>query len=133
MINKIDHIGIAVRSLESAQEFYEGILGLEKKDILEIPDRGVRIALFEAGNNTIELIEPMGSDSPVAKFLEKRGEGLHHIAFHVPDIEKAMARLKEKGVELVTPRPQSGAHNKKIVFLSPKGSHGVLIELCQTT
>lgn len=131
MIHKIDHIGIAVRSLEESLTFYEEVLGLVLREILEIPERGVRAAMIDGGNTTIELLEPMDENSPVAKFVEKQGEGIHHIAFEVSNIEKALDILKEKGVELITPEPYRGAHGKRVAFLSPKSSHGVLIELCE--
>ena len=108
-------------------------MGLRQGEILEVPERGVRAAMIDGGNVTIELIEPMGPDSPLTKFLEKRGEGIHHIAFEVSDIEKMMENLKDKDIELINPKPFRGAHNSKVAFLSPKSCHGVLIELCQCT
>jgi len=131
MISEIDHIGIAVRSVEETGKFYEDVLGLPVKEILDIPERGIRAAMIDGGNVTIELLEPLRADTPVANFLEKRGEGIHHIAFRVSDIEKALERYKESGVELVTPKPQMGVHGRKVAFLSPKSCHGALIELCE--
>ncbi len=131
MIENISHIGIAVRSLEEAINFYQNILGLKLLRKLTITERKIRIAEIEAGNEILELIEPMDVDTPVAKFLEKRGEGLHHIAFRVADIDRAINELKKKGIELVTEEAQIGAHGRKIVFLSPVSCHGVLIELCE--
>ena len=133
MTNKIDHIGIAVHSIQRALKFYEDILGLKQREILEVPERGVRAAMIDGGYSTIELIEPMGPDSPLTKFLEKRGEGIHHIAFEVTDIERTMENLKAKDIEFINPKPYLGTHNRKVVFLSPKSCHGVLIELCQRT
>ena len=131
MINEIDHIGIAVRSVEEACKFYEGVLGLRVKEILDIPEREIRAAMIDGGNVTIELIQPLGEDSTVSKFLEKWGEGIHHIAFRVSNIEKVLENLVEEGVEMITSKPQKGAHGRKVAFLSPKSCHGVLIELCE--
>ena len=131
MIREVDHIGIAVRSVEEACAFYRDVLALRVGETFDMPGRGVRAALVDGGNVTIELLEPLGEDTPVGKFLAKRGEGIHHVAFRVADIDAAMENLKNRGVEFVTPEPQIGAHGRRIVFLSPKSCHGVLIELCE--
>lgn len=131
MIDRIEHIGIAVKCIEEAAEFYQGILGLELAEVIEIPERGVRAGMIEGAEIPIELIEPIGEDSPVFTFLEKRGEGIHHLAFRVPELEKAIEILQRNEVELVNPESLEGAHGRKVVFLSPKSCHGVLIELCE--
>ena len=133
MMDKIDHIGVAVRSVEEARRFYENALGCHVTEVLEIPERGVRAGMVDAGGVIIELLEPLGEGSLVAKHLEKRGEGIHHIAFRVADIGAAMKKLKDQGVEFITPEPRMGAHGRRIAFLSPKSCHGVLIELCEET
>ena len=131
MISEVDHIGVAVRSIEEALEFYQVCLGLECREILDIPERKVRAAMINSGNLCIELIEPLNEDSPISKFLSKKGEGIHHIAFKVPSIEDAINQLTARGVELVNTVPQEGAHGRKVVFLAPQSCHGVLIELCE--
>ena len=132
MTDKMDHIGIAVHSIEEARIFYEDSLGLKVDEVVELPERKVRLAVIRMENQVIELVEPLGEDSPVQKFLDKKGEGIHHIAFNVEDIDAALETMKNKGVELVTTQPYRGAHGKKVAFLSPKSCHGVLIELCQS-
>jgi len=131
MISEVDHIGVAVRSIEKALEFYQVCLGLECREIIDIPEHKVRAAMINAGNLCIELIEPMNEGSPISKFLSKKGEGIHHIAFKVPSIEDAINQLTARGVELVTPVPQDGAHGRKVAFLTPQSCNGVLIELCE--
>jgi methylmalonyl-CoA epimerase len=131
MMDKIDHIGIAVQSVEEARRFYEDILGLSVLEVLEMPDRGVKAGMIDVGGVTLELLEPLGEGSLVAKHIEKRGEGIHHIAYRVADIDAAMETLKRQGVEFITPEPKIGAHGRRIAFLSPKSCHGVLIELCE--
>lgn len=131
MMDKIDHIGLAVRSVEEARRFYEDILGLNVTEIVEMPERGVKAGMIDVGNVTLELLEPLGKGSLVAKYIEKRGEGIHHIAYCVENIDIVMERMKNQGVEFVTPEPKIGAHGRRIAFLSPKSSHGVLIELCE--
>ena len=131
LINKMDHIGLAVKSIDEARHLYEDVLGLTVQDILELPQRKVRVGMIRTENQILELVEPLGEDSPIHTYLEKRGEGIHHIAFEVSDIEAALQRLKIQDVELITPEPYEGAHGKKVAFLSPRSCHGVLIELCQ--
>jgi len=130
MIKKIDHIGIVVRSIEEALQVYEEALGLELNDVKEVPEQAVRVAFLPVGESELELVEPLTSDSGVAKFLEKRGEGLHHICFEVADIKAALQDLAAKGVRLIDEQPRQGAHGR-VAFLHPKSAHGVLIELIE--
>jgi methylmalonyl-CoA epimerase len=130
MMKKIDHIAIAVHSIEEALQAYEGALGLELADVGEVPEQGVRVAFLPTGESELELVEPLTSESGVAKFLEKRGEGIHHICFEVDDIEAALQDLADKGVRLIDEQPRQGAHGR-VAFLHPKSTHGVLIELIE--
>lgn len=125
----IDHIGIAVRDIKASSEFYKGCLNLDVSDPVDVPAQKVKVAFMEVGKTKLELIQPSGLDSPVEKFIRKKGEGLHHISFLVDDIEKALAELKDKKVRLVDHEPRVGATGKKIAFLHPESSSGVLIEL----
>ena len=129
-MKKIDHIAIAVHSIEEALQAYEGALGLELADIGEVSEQGVRVAFLPMGESALELVEPLTSGSGVAKFLEKRGEGIHHICFEVDNIEAALQDLAAKGVRLIDEQPRQGAHGR-VAFLHPKSTHGVLIELIQ--
>ncbi len=131
MIRKIDHIGIAVKSIAAALPFYEKELGMKAARFEEISDQKVKVAMLPAGESTIELLEPTSPDSPIAKFLEKRGEGIHHIAFAVDDIAGALKKLDQNGVCLVDKAPRRGESGKKIAFLHPKSTFGTLIELTQ--
>jgi len=128
---KIDHIGIAVKSLAEATQVYEHALGLKVSGYDEIEDQGVRIAMLNIGESRIELLEPTGAESPIEKFMSKRGEGIHHIALDVDDIENALERLKAAGVSLVDSAPRRGAHNTRTAFIHPSSTHGVLLELVQ--
>ena len=130
MKKKIDHIAIAVHSIEEALQAYEGALGLELADVGEVSEQAVRVAFLPMGESALELVEPLTSDSGVAKFLEKRGEGIHHICFEVGDIEAALQNLAAKGVRLIDEQPRQGAHGR-VAFLHPKSTHGVLIELIE--
>jgi methylmalonyl-CoA/ethylmalonyl-CoA epimerase len=130
-IEKIDHIGIAVDSIEKWVGYYKDVLGLEYKGSEEVAEQKVRVAFFKIGESQIELLEPTSNDSPIAKFLEKRGGGIHHIAVLVDDIEAALARHHEAGARLIDSEPRVGAHNMRIAFIHPKTSGGVLMELCQ--
>lgn len=130
-IGKIDHLGIAVHSIEKAMPLYTGMLGLELHEIEEVADQKVRTAVFPVGESRIELLEPTSPDSPVAKFLEKRGEGIHHVALGVQDLESALARLREEGAQLIDEKPRLGAGGAMIAFVHPKSTGGVLLELCQ--
>jgi methylmalonyl-CoA/ethylmalonyl-CoA epimerase len=130
-MHKIEHIGIAVKNLKESTDLFEKLLGDAPYKTEEVASEGVRTVFFKKGPNKIELLEAMSMDSPIAKFLEKRGEGVHHIAFAVEDIEAEVDRLKGEGFVLLNEVPKIGADNKRIVFLHPKSTSGVLIELCQ--
>ncbi len=131
MLKKIEHIGIAVTDLEAANKVFATLLNKEHYKIEEVEDEGVRTSFFSVGESKIELLEAKNANSPIARFIEKRGEGMHHIAFYVDDIEKEMKRLKEEGFELIRDQYSRGADNKLICFVHPKSTNGVLIELCQ--
>ncbi len=128
---KVDHIGIAVKSIDEAQKLYNGLLGLEDAGRETVAEQKVTTAFFPVGDTEVELLEATEPDGPVAKFIEKKGEGVHHIAFRVDDIEAALEELKAQGVKLIDEKPRKGAGGAKIAFLHPKGTHGVLIELCE--
>ncbi len=128
---KIDHIGIAVKSIDEAKNFYKA-LGLELRDIEIVKEQGVKVGFLKIGESNIELLEPLNENSPVFKFLEKRGGGIHHIAIEVEDIESLLNTLKQKGFRLIDEVPKKGAHNKLIAFVHPKSTGGVLLELCQS-
>ena len=130
VIKKIDHIAIVVRSIEEALQVYEGALGLELTDVKEVPEQAVRVAFLPVGESKIELVEPLTADGGIARFLEKRGEGLHHICLEVDDIEAALQDLAAQGVRLIDEQPRQGAHGR-VAFLHPKSAHGVLIELIE--
>lgn len=131
MIEKIDHLGIAVRSIEEARKFYEEVLGLvcEKEEV--VASQKVRTAFFTVGNIHIELLEPTSDDSPIAGFLEKKGEGFHHIAYHTDNIDDQIGTARKQGCKLINETPVSGADNKKVAFLHPKSTFGVLTEFCE--
>lgn len=129
-MSKIDHIGIVVRDIREALEAYEGALGLALREIREVPDQKVQIAFLPVGESNLELVQPLTGDTGIARFLEKRGEGIHHICLEVEDIEAALARLRELGVPLIDEVPRQGAHGR-VAFVHPKGMHGVLIELAE--
>ena len=125
----LNHVAIAVKDLEQAITVYRDALGLELTEVEEVPEQQVKVALFGHGTGRIELICPTVPDSGVARFLQKRGEGLHHICIDVDDIEKAMAALKAKGAPLIDEVPRPGAGGSRVAFVHPKGTHGVLLEL----
>lgn len=129
-LEKVEHIGIAVKNLEESIKFYEEILGLKCYAIEEVKDQKVRTAFLQVGETKIELLESTQPDGPIAKFIEKRGEGIHHIAFNTDDIKSSMKELKEKNIKLIDEEPRSGAENLDIAFIHPKSSNGVLIEIC---
>jgi methylmalonyl-CoA/ethylmalonyl-CoA epimerase len=131
MTSKINHVGIAVKSLAASIPFYRDVLGMAFEGTEEVADQKVRVAFLAIGESRIELLEPTAADSPVARFLEKNGEGVHHIAYQVEDLAEALARLKVQGVRLVDEVPRRGAHGTQIAFLHPKASGGVLTELCE--
>ncbi len=128
---KISHVGIAVRDLEAAIPFYRDSLGMQLEGTEVVAEQKVRVAFLVVGESRIELLEPTAEDSPVAKFLEKNGEGVHHIAYEVDDLQASLDRLKEEGVRLIDDKPRDGAHGARIAFLHPKATRGVLTELCQ--
>lgn len=130
-VEKIDHIGIAVESIEKWLGFYKDILGLEYTGSEEITEQKVRVAFLTIGESQIELLEPTSDDSPIAKFIETRGGGIHHIAVKVDDIDAALARHREAGARMIDSEARIGAHNMRIAFIHPKASGGVLLELCQ--
>lgn len=130
-MKKIEHIGIAVKSLGEANRVYQSLFGQPPYKMEEVKGEGVRTSFFQCGDTKIELLEALHPDSPIAKFIEKRGEGIHHIAFHVEDLASEVARLKKEGFVVLNEEPKRGADNKWVVFLHPKSVHGVLIELCQ--
>ena len=128
---KIDHIGIAVKSIAEAAKVYENAIGLKVSGYDQVDDQGVRVAMLNIGESRIELVEPTGAESPVQKFIGKRGEGIHHIAVTVDDIEKTLEQLKAAGIRLVDQTPRPGAHNTRVAFIHPSSTHGVLLELVQ--
>lgn len=130
-MRKIEHIGIAVKSLEVSNVLFEKLFGQPPYKEEEVASEGVKTSFFMNGPNKIELLEATNPDSPIAKFLEKKGEGIHHIAFDVEDILDEITRLKKEGFVVLNEIPKKGADNKLVVFLHPKGTNGVLIELCQ--
>ena len=130
-MNKIEHIGIAVKNLEASNKLFARLLGVNHYKIEEVLSEGVTTSFFKAGLNKIELLEATNSDSSIAKFIEKKGEGIHHIAFAVTDIYSEITRLKSEGFIVLNDTPKKGADNKLVVFLHPKSSNGVLVELCQ--
>jgi methylmalonyl-CoA/ethylmalonyl-CoA epimerase len=130
-VSHIEHLGIAVSSLDDAIPYWENILGLKCYNIEEVADQRVRTAFFKVGDTKIELLEPTSPESTVAKFIETRGEGFHHVAYAVENIEAALAEAEEKGVRLIDKTPRKGAEGLTIAFLHPKSTGGVLTELCE--
>jgi methylmalonyl-CoA/ethylmalonyl-CoA epimerase len=131
MLDKIDHIGIAVPDLESVIKTYHEAFGMVPEFREEIPDQKVKVAGFNIGGSTVEYLEPMVPDSTIARYLEKKGTGIHHMAFRVRNLQKSLSELKEKGFRLIDESPRDGAEGKKIAFIHPKSTNGILIELCQ--
>ncbi|MTI94520.1 MAG: methylmalonyl-CoA epimerase [Firmicutes bacterium] len=131
MFKKIDHLGIAVSNLEEACKLYEEKLAMSCAGIEEVPDQKVRVAFFPLGESSIELLEPTTDDSPIAKFLAKKGPGIHHTALAVDDIEAAIAQMQAAGMKMIDEKPRSGAHGAKIAFVHPKSTPGMLLELCE--
>jgi methylmalonyl-CoA/ethylmalonyl-CoA epimerase len=128
---KIDHLGIAVDSIGEAKKLFHDILGLKFEGTETVQEQKVTTAFFPVGESEVELLESTAPDGPIAKYLEKRGEGIQHIAFRVDNLEKALAELKDKGIRLIDEKPRKGAGGAKIAFLHPKSTHGVLIELSE--
>ncbi|HHW02772.1 MAG TPA: methylmalonyl-CoA epimerase [Thermoanaerobacterales bacterium] len=133
MIEKIDHIGIAVKDLNETLKIYTEILGLKSAGEETVAEQKVRVAFIPVGESEIELLESTEPDGTIAKFIEKNGEGIQHIAFRVDNIEKTLEDLKSKGVRLIDEKPRNGAGGAKIAFIHPKATKGVLIELCERT
>ncbi len=127
----VNHIGIAVSSIDAQREYYENVLGAEFDGIEEVAEQKVRVGFFRVGDVKLELLEPTSPDSTVAKFIEKKGEGLHHVAFTVEGIQERLNELKTNGVRLIDETPRKGAHHMNIAFLHPKSTHGILTELCE--
>ena len=128
---KIDHLGIAVNSIEEAKKLFHDILGLTFEGTETVQEQKVTTAFFPVGDSEVELLESTAPDGPIAKYLEKRGEGIQHIAFRVDNLEEALTELKDKGIRLIDEKPRQGAGGAKIAFLHPKSTHGVLIELSE--
>lgn len=131
MIEKIEHIGIAVKNIEQANQVYEKILGVAPYKMENVASEGVQTSFFNTGESKIELLEATNPESAIAKFIAKKGEGVHHIAFGVKDIQKEMKRLSKAGFTVLNEKPKKGADNKLVCFVHPKNTNGVLIELCQ--
>ena len=129
-LTHIEHIGIAVNDLEDSIKYYEGVLGLKCYSIEEVKDQKVKTAFFKVGQTKIELLESTGPEGPTGKFLEKQGEGIHHLAFHVNNLQSALDEAKEKGIRLIDEKPRNGAEGLEIGFLHPKSTNGVLTEFC---
>ena len=130
-MKKIEHLGIAVRDIDASNEVFSNLLGEPHYKIEEVESEGVKTSFFKVGDNKIELLEATNENSPIAKFIERKGEGIHHVAFEVDDIYKEIKRLKKEGFRVLNETPKNGADNKLIAFLHPKSTNGVLIELCQ--
>lgn len=131
MIEKIEHIGIAVKNLDEANKIYEQLLGTQSYKMETVDSEGVSTSFFKTGESKVELLQATKNESAIAKFIEKKGEGIHHIAFAVKDINKEIKRLKEDGYTIINESPKKGADNKLVCFVHPKNTKGVLIELCQ--
>jgi methylmalonyl-CoA/ethylmalonyl-CoA epimerase len=130
-MNKIEHLGIAVKNLEESNFLFEKLLGVSPYKEEFVESEGVKTSFFKNGPNKIELLEATNPNSPIAKFIEKKGEGIHHVAFEVEDIESEIKRLQKEGFIVLNEKPKKGADNKLVAFLHPKSTNGVLIELCQ--
>ena len=128
---KIDHIGIAVNSIETGKRFWKDILGLDFEGSETVEEQKVTTAFFPVGDSEVELLESIDPDGPIARYLEKKGEGIQHVAFHVDNVEASLKELKEKGIRLIDEKPRKGAGGAKIAFLHPKSTNGVLVELCE--
>ena len=131
MLKKIYHLGYAVEDLNTASRFYKEHFGVTLGEPEEVEEQGIIATMFDVGESKIELVQPTRSDSPVGKFLAKRGEGFHHVAFQVDDLEEALRELRESGVELIDEKPRVGAGGTRMAFLHPNGAHGVLTELVE--
>ncbi len=130
-MKKIEHIGVAVKNLETSNKLFASLFGKPPYKTEEVKSEGVKTSFFKSGPNKIELLEATNPDSPIAKFIEKKGEGIHHIAFAVKDVTSEIKRLEKEGFTVLNKTPKKGADNKLVAFLHPKSTNGVLIELCQ--
>jgi len=130
-VKKVEHIGLAVNSLEQASQLFDRLFGKKHYKTEQVESEGVATSFYQIGDTKIELLEATNPDSPIAKFIEKRGEGMHHIAFHVENIDVEIQRLKNEGFQIINENPKPGADNKMVCFIHPKDTHGVLVELCQ--
>lgn len=131
MLKKINHVAIAVENIEEAAVFYQDILGLKLSGVEVVAAQKTRVGFLKIGESNIELVQPAGQDSPLVKFLETKGQGIHHICFEVDDVDAEVKALLDKGAKLIDQKPRDGAHNTKVAFVHPKSSSGVLIELCE--
>jgi len=131
MTKKVDHIGIAVKSLAETLPFYTDVLKLSLQGIETVESEGVKVAFLQIGETNIELLEPISAESPIAKFIEKRGPGIHHVALGVESITERLDEMKEKGIRLLQEEPKTGAHGALVAFVHPKSANGVLYELCE--
>lgn len=131
MFKKVEHIGIAIKNLDESKELFHKLFGKEAYKVEAVESEGVKTLFFQLGETKIELLEASRPDSPIAKFIDKKGEGIHHIAYDVDDIEAEIARLKAEGFQVLNEKPKEGADNKLVAFLHPKSTNGVLVELCQ--
>lgn len=130
-VKALNHVGIAVKSIDEQKSYYQETLGAEFEGLEDVPSQKVRVAFFRVGDVRLELLEATDPESPVAKFIENRGEGLHHVAFTVENIQERIAQLQQSGVRMIDQTPRTGAHQMQIAFLHPKSTHGVLTELCE--
>ncbi len=130
-LTHIEHIGIAVKNLDESIKYYEDVLGLKCYAIEEVADQKVKTAFFKVGQTKIELLESTSPDGPIGKYVEKKGEGIHHLAFHVKELQGALDEAKEKGIRLIDEKPRGGAEGLDIAFLHPKSTNGVLTEFCE--
>jgi methylmalonyl-CoA/ethylmalonyl-CoA epimerase len=131
MLKKINHVAVAVNNVEEAAKFYQDVLGLTLTGVEVVTPQKTKVGFFEIGESNIELVQPSEPDSPLVKFLETKGQGIHHICFEVDDVEAEVKGLIEKGATMVDQKPRPGAHGTKVAFVHPKSSNGVLIELCE--
>ncbi|WP_077368906.1 methylmalonyl-CoA epimerase [Anaerosalibacter sp. Marseille-P3206] len=131
MVKKVDHIGVAVKNLDETLKFYEGVLGLECGGTEVVEEQKVKVAFLPIGDTEIELLESTDEEGPISRYIEKKGEGIQHIAYRVDDIEKAIEEMKAKGIRMIDEKPRYGAGGAKIAFLHPKSTYGVLVELCE--
>jgi methylmalonyl-CoA/ethylmalonyl-CoA epimerase len=131
MVKKVAHLGIAVRRLEDALPFYRDVMGMKVAAETELPEMGLRIAILEAGDDRVELLEATAADSSIGRFLSRQGPGIHHVAFEVEDLEAALADLKGRGLRLIDEKPRVGARGHRIAFLHPEAAEGVLVELTE--